>query len=58
MKKLASLLLCIFLLAAPVGARDLKQLYSQLEQALSQRPDTDHRKEQRIDSIRTFRMFS
>lgn len=52
MKKLASLLLCIFLLAVPGSARDFKQLYKQLEQALSQRPDTDRRKEQRIDSIR------
>ena len=52
MKKLASLLLCIFLLAVPGSARDFKQLYEQLEQALSQRPDTDRRKEQRIDSIR------
>ena len=50
MKKLASLLLCIFLLAVPGSARDFKQLYEQLEQALSQRPDTDRRKEQRIDS--------
>ena len=52
MKKLASLLLCIFLLAVPGSARDFKQLYKQLEQALSQRPETDRQKEQRIDSIR------